>query len=71
MTDSPKIAKHYFDLETAPVSDAELARAKALGIVPQGCLLGGQLVWGLKNMGKDPCKTCDGPRGKCGGRERL
>jgi len=38
------------------------------GYVPKGCLLGGQLVWGLISDGKDPCEGCSCDRNKCGGR---
>jgi len=58
---------HYFQ-ETPDSDDMLLNMAKSQGYVPQSCLLGGQIVMGLVNDGKDPCTGCEGPREKCGGR---
>lgn len=38
------------------------------GLVPQGCLLGGRVLSPILSLKKDPCKTCPGPRVRCGGR---
>ena len=58
---------HYFD-GNIDDDDFMLRMAKDQGYVPSGCLLGGQIVMGLVNSGKDPCEGCKGPREKCGGR---
>ena len=58
---------HYFDQENAD-DDFMLKMAIHQGYVPQTCLLGGQMVMGLMNEGKDPCKGCECDRLKCGGR---
>lgn len=63
---------HYFE----PADEAEskidlwLNMAKGQGYVPQGCLLGGNVVMGLVNKGEDPCAGCNGPRERCGGRPK-
>lgn len=59
---------HYFEQESAPINDHMLAIAKLQGYVPKNCLLGGQVVMGLVNEGKDPCKGCKCSREKCKGR---
>lgn len=61
---------HYFDMDEAPSDDVPLRIAKGRGYVPDGCLLGGQLVMAMVREGKDPCVGCEGPREKCGGRPR-
>ena len=60
--------KHYFDQNEADKDDVLLEMAKGQGYVPQGCLLGGQLVMALVNSGDDPCKGCRCERSKCQGR---
>lgn len=64
--DAPRL--HYFDKPDEAKTDPWLMACKAQGYVPNGCLLVGQLVWGLVGEGKDPCKGCAGPREVCGGR---
>lgn len=59
---------HYFDQEKPDTDDMFLDMAKGQGYVPQACLLGGQVVMGLVNEGKDPCDGCNCDRGKCNGR---
>lgn len=59
---------HYFNLENAPENDINLKMAKGQGYVPVNCLLNGNVVMGLVNDGKDPCKGCNCNRDKCGGR---
>ncbi len=59
---------HYFEQDKADSDDMNLGMAKMQGYVPQACLLGGMVVMGLVNEGKDPCKGCNGPREKCHGR---
>ena len=62
----PKL--HYFEEGKADPNDHFLNMSIGQGYVPKGCLLGGQLVFGLVNEGKDPCKGCYGPRDICKGR---
>ena len=62
----PKL--HYFKEEKTDPNDHFLNMSIQQGYVPKGCLLGGQLVWGLVKDGKDPCKGCACNRTKCGGR---
>lgn len=62
----PKI--HYFEEGKADPNDHFLNMSIQQGYVPKGCLLGGQLVWGLVEDGRDPCAGCGGPIEKCGGR---
>jgi len=61
---------HYFHQEKPDDDDILLDMAKGQGYVPKPCLLGGQVVMGLINSGKDPCKGCEGLREKCGGRPK-
>jgi len=57
---------HYFEQDKAD-DDMYLDMAKMQGYVPKTCLLGGAVVMGLVNEGKNPCKGCQGPREKCHG----
>ena len=66
MENIPRI--HYFDEGTADPKDVFLNMSIDSGYVPKGCLLIGQLVWGLISDGKDPCKGCRGDRDICKGR---
>ena len=59
---------HYFDQEKADSDDLMLKIAVQQGYVPETCLLGGRIVIGLTNEGKDPCKGCICDRKKCNGR---
>lgn len=59
----------YFLQATADADDQLLAAAKALGTVPDTCLLGGRLVQAARLARQDPCVSCLGPRDKCKGRE--
>ena len=59
---------HYFNQTAADEDDFFLEMAKGQGYVPQTCLLGGQTVIGLINLGKDPCEGCNCDRKKCNGR---
>lgn len=61
---------HYFDQDKPDSDDMFLKMAIGQGYVPQGCLLGGQLVMRLINSGNDPCKGCEGDRIKCNGRSK-
>ena len=61
---------HYFQQEEPDDNDIFLQMATGQGYVPKLCLLGGQTVMGLVNSGKDPCKGCECPRNKCGGRPK-
>lgn len=61
---------HYFNQVEPDENDIFLKMAKGQGYVPSSCLLGGQTVMGLVNSGKDPCKGCEGPRERCGGRQK-
>jgi len=61
---------HYFEQDEADEDDIQLKMAKGQGYVPKTCLLGGILVMGLIRETKDPCKGCEAPRNKCGGRSR-
>ena len=60
---------HYFEQDEVDKNDMALGMAKMQGYIPQTCLLGGIVVMGLVNEGKDPCKGCYGPREKCYGRK--
>ena len=62
----PKL--HYFKDEKADPNDHFLKMSIQQGQVPKGCLLNGQIVWGLTTDGKDPCDGCNCDRSKCGGR---
>lgn len=61
----------YFLQDVADPDDWLLDQAKRDEQVPTNCLLGGQIVKALVDQKKDPCLTCNGPRNKCGGRDRL
>ncbi len=62
---------HYFDQEQADQDDIHLNMAKGQGYVPQGCLLGGDVVMRVVTAGKDPCKGCKCSRAKCQGRKGV
>lgn len=62
---------HYFDQDRADEDDMYLGMVKMQGYVPQTCLLGGPIVMGEVNAGRDPCAGCEGPRYKCHGRPRT
>ena len=59
---------HYFNQDVPDSDDMMLEMSKRQGYVPQGCLLGGPVVFAVAGEGKDPCKGCEGPRDKCKGR---
>lgn len=59
---------HYFEQEKADTDDHLLNMAKMQGYVPQTCLLGGDTVMGVVNIGEDPCSGCSCDRSKCNGR---
>ena len=61
---------HYFEQESADQDDMLLKMAIGQGYVPQTCLLGGTVIFGLVNQGQDPCKGCEGPREQCHGRPK-
>lgn len=61
---------HYFDQEKADAGDFMLGMATMQGYVPMTCLLGGPVVMGEVNAGRDPCAGCEGPRDKCKGRPK-
>jgi len=61
---------HYFEQSQPDEDDIHLKMALGQGYVPPKCLLGGQTVMGLVNQGENPCAGCNGPREKCGGREK-
>lgn len=61
---------HYFNQERADVDDMMLAMSIGQGYVPKTCLLGGRVVLGMVNEGKDPCAGCEGPRERCHGRAK-
>lgn len=52
----------------ADADDALLQRAKKFGKVPDGCLLGGNLVQFLLENDTDPCSVCGINRNLCQGR---
>ena len=60
---------HYFKQEHPDDDDVFLKISIKQGYVPATCLLGGQVVLGIVNQGRDPCKGCQGPRNKCHGRD--
>jgi len=62
---------HYFNEGIADPDDILLGMAKMQGYVPQGCLLGGQVVMAEINDGKSPCAGCNGPRETCGGKPKI
>ena len=59
---------HYFEQDRPDEDDIFLSMAISQGYVPQKCLLGGQIIMGLINEGKLPCKGCECLRNKCGGK---
>ena len=61
---------HYFYQEEADTDDSLLGMAKMQGYVPNTCLLGGAIVMDEVKQGNNPCHRCEGPRDKCGGREK-
>jgi hypothetical protein len=65
-----KMKPHYFGQNKPDEDDLLLKMTIDQGYVPTTCLLGGNVVMGLMNDGKDPCKGCNGPREKCGGRRK-
>ena len=61
--------KHDYAEQGYPdADDAQLAQAKAKGVVPIGCLKGGQVVMYFAERKEDPCAACSTDRKKCGGR---
>ena len=62
---------HYYSQEKADLDDWQLEMAIGQGYIPKTCLLGGVVVMGLINDGKDPCRGCAGPREKCQGRSKA
>jgi len=62
---------HYFDFREADPRDTVLKAAKKTGVVPDTCLLNGNIVMGLHYESKDPCAYCPGPRERCGGRPMI
>lgn len=64
-----KYEPHYFNEGKADENDINLQMAIGQGYVPKGCLLGGMIVMMLVGKGDDPCRGCNGPREKCGGRQ--
>lgn len=61
---------HYFRQQEADADDMQLGMAKMQGYVPKTCLLGGAVVMGEVNVGRNPCWGCEGPRERCGGKPR-
>ena len=61
---------HYFEQTEADSDDMQLGMAKMQGYVPQTCLLGGMVVMGEVGKGNNPCWGCEGPREKCGGKDK-
>lgn len=61
---------HYFDQTEADSDDMLLGIAKRQGYVPKTCLLSGAVVMAETNEGHDACAGCNGPRDKCGGRQK-
>ena len=47
-----------------------LGMAKMQGYVPQRCLLGGMVVIAETQEGRNACWGCNGPREKCGGKQK-
>lgn len=56
---------HYFFQDKADEDDIMLKLCIDQGYVPKTCLLGGQIIFALVYGGENPCKGCQGPRGKC------
>jgi hypothetical protein len=65
-----KLKPHYFEQDQADADDMLLGMAKMQGYVPQTCLLGGNVVMAEVNRGENPCFGCNGPREKCGGKQK-
>ena len=61
---------HYFEQNEADQDDMQLGMAKMQGYVPHDCLLGGMVVMDEMNKGNSPCWGCEGPRKKCGGKDK-
>jgi hypothetical protein len=61
---------NYFEQMEADQDDMQLRMAKMQGYVPQTCLLGGTVVMDEVNNGRNPCWGCEGPREKCGGKNK-
>lgn len=61
---------HYFHQESPDEDDLLLKMAVGQGYVSASCLLGGNVVMDLINKGEDPCKGCQGPQERCGGRKK-
>lgn len=61
----------YFNQNVPDADDAALAWAIQLAYVPVGCLLGGAIVQLAVTNLTDPCRSCSGPRGRCGGRPQA
>lgn len=61
---------HYFNQTEVDSDDINLQMAIGQGYVPRKCFLGGLVVMGLVNKGDDPCRGCNCPREKCGGRDK-
>lgn len=61
---------HYFEQTEADNDDIQLRMAKVQGYVPQTCLLSGMLVMDEVSKGNNPCWGCNGPREKCGGKDK-
>lgn len=63
--------ENHFNNPAGATSDTMLRLCVQQSYVPPACLLGGQIVLGLVNAGKNPCSGCRGPRHVCGGRPFL
>lgn len=61
---------HYFTQDAGDPDDMLLGMAKMQGYVPDGCLLGGNVVMTEVNGGRHPCWGCEGPRDRCGGKPK-
>ena len=64
---------HYFHQTEADADDHRLTELKVEGVVPDGCLLGGEVVAKLAGREQnDPCAWCVCPeRDRCGGRQQT
>lgn len=65
---------HYFYQLVADQDDVKLAEAIASGVVPAGCLLGGQVIVAFRHVDRKPCDGCLAPaltRTRCGGTENV
>ena len=60
----------YFKQDLPDADDFGNAMARGQGYVPNTCLLGGGILMGVVNEGKDPFTGCEGPREKCKGRTK-